>query len=146
MTVLLTTTTVPTSHPTDGATRNKRDRTNKNGKTTLTKVVLTCTVRRRPDTTPRNVGSRLRTLEIKEEGKMNADAEHILRTKKYSASRVPRRCISPVLMLMKRLKSVQRDPVSQTTNVSHVHYSGNQRPGIPCSTLATWVSRVLSQS
>ena len=86
MTALIATTAAATSHPTDGATRNKRDRTNKNGKTTLTKVVLTCTVRRRPDTTPRNVGSRLRTLEIKGSGKMKADAKHILRTKKGSAS------------------------------------------------------------
>ena len=63
MTVLLTTTTVPTSHPPDGATRNKRDRTNKNGKTTLTKVVLTCTVRRL-DTTPRDTGKVLVRVRI----------------------------------------------------------------------------------
>ena len=84
MTVLLTTTTAPTSYPTDGAARNKQDRANKNGKTTVTKV--TCTVRRRQDTTQRDAGSRLRTLEIKGSGKMKADAKHILRTKKGSAS------------------------------------------------------------
>ena len=80
------------SHPTDDVVRHKRARVNKNGKSTVSKTVLTCNVCRRPDTTPRHAGSKSRT-----KSKRRRRRKLTLNTSSKLRKTLPllRRCISP---------------------------------------------------